>query len=149
MLDREELSQLRFIASSSRPLVRERVTTELSAVDFLQRTGARWEWLRLALVCKDGTEITEKADVSEAMRAIKVHGGVVGIVGAAFIDREFRFLKKPLVKETKYIKVKATLERSVRATERLAHEAVRESIRRVFLEGGTKVIRVERKTQKD
>ena len=69
-------------------------------------------------MCKDGTEITEKTNVSAAVRAIKDHGGVVGIVGAAFIDREFRFLKKPFVKETKEVSVRAILERSVKATER-------------------------------
>jgi len=136
MANKRELGQLRFIASASRPLVREKSATALLALDALQGIAKRWDWLWLALVCTDGTEITAQMEISDAIATINSHGGVAGIIGAALIDRQFRFLRKPLVRGPR---VKSLLEASAKAEEKRLWDDVRESIRRVFREGGTEV----------
>jgi hypothetical protein len=136
MATKQELSQLRFIASSSRALVREKHSTPLSAVDTLQKLAKRWKWLWLAVACMDGWDgITAHMPLAEALAQIESHGGPAGIVGAVMIDRQFHFLRKPLAKG-----VKAILDTSTRNAENRAMEAVIRSVEDVFRAGGLEVV---------
>jgi len=128
----ELLGQVRFVASASRPLVREKHTTALGALDTLQKISERWDWLWLAIVCADGEEIAVGSPFADAVAFIAKHGGAVGIVGAALIDRQFRFLKKPLKRG---VKVGPLLERSAKAAEERVWDDVRKSISRVLMGG--------------
>jgi hypothetical protein len=127
---KQELSQLRFIASSSRPLVREKDTTALSALDLLEKLGKRWDWLWLAILCMDGDQVTAEEPIADTLAHINSHGGPVGIVGAVMIDRSFHFLRKPLVKGNR---VRTLVNASAKKTEDQTWEAVRKNIRSVFL----------------
>lgn len=146
MANDDELSQLRFIASAPRPLVREKDATALSALDAKQKIAKRkgWNWEYLAIVCKTGDPVVTN-DTSEAIAAIEANGGPVGLVGVAVIDRQFHYLKKPLAKGAH---VKARLEAAAKAAEKDAWERVRESFRQAFREGGLDVVKAEKRDKK-
>lgn len=124
-----ELTLIRTIAATSRPLDKDLNLSQLQAIDRLHKTSERFkdQWIYPSpwLVLEDCYTLPARMPVPKMLEAMEKHGKPIGMVGMAWLtlSKRYAVLRMMFRKDAKSRK---TIEESAQTAERILSDAIRQ-----------------------